>query len=104
MTLLADGARPGDTIADVHRREGESTLGLWLPLAIASVVQCVEGLFATPRKASEILGGWMLPHLANAIRREEEAAQAEALGRQVEIIEKRFGKRETDGEEHTVDP
>ena len=83
MTLLADGARPGDTIADVHRR---------------------EGLFATPLKASEILGGWMLPHLANAIRREEEAAQAEALGRQVEIIEKRFGKRETDGEEHTVDP
>lgn len=89
----------------MRRREGESTLGLWLPLAMASLVQCIAGLFGHPPKKSEILEGWMLPHLAECMKHEEEAAQAEALGRQVEIIEKRFGKRvEEDGrQEHTTD-
>ena len=103
--LLADGARPGDTIADVRRREGESTLGLWLPLAMASLVQCIVGLFGHPPKTSEILARWMLPHLAAAIKREEDAAQAEGLGRWVEDIERRFGKREEDGrQEFTIKP
>ena len=102
--LLADGARPGDTVADVRRREGESTLGLWLPLAMASLVQCIDGLFGHPPKKSEILEGWMLPHLAETMRREEEQARAEGLGRWVEDIERRFGKREEDGrKEHTTD-
>lgn len=89
----------------MRRREGESTLGLWLPLAMASLVQSIVGLFGSPPKVSEILARWMLPHLSEAIRREEDAARAEGLGRWVEDIEKRFGKRETtDGEEHTTDP
>lgn len=89
----------------MRRREGESTLGLWLPLAMASLVQCIAGLFGHPPKKSEILEGWMLPHLAECMKHEEEAAQAEALGRQVEIIEKRFGKRVEDGrQEFTIKP
>ena len=71
---------------------------------MASLVRSIAGLFGRPPPASEILEGWMLPHLANVMRQEEEAAQAEALGRQVEILEKRFGKRVEDGrQEHTTD-
>ena len=89
----------------MRRREGESTLGLWLPLAMASVVQTIAGLFGSPPKASEILARWMLPHLSEAMRREEEQARADGLGRWIEDIEKRFGKREEeDGrQEHTTD-
>ena len=89
----------------MRRREGESTLGLWLPLAMATLVRHVAGLSGSPPEISELLASWMLPHLAECMKHEEEAAQAEALGRQVEIIEKRFGKRvEEDGrQEHTTD-
>lgn len=88
----------------MRRREGESTLGLWLPLAMASLVRHVVGLFGSPPKISELLASWMLPHLAECMKHEEEAAQAEGLGRWIEDIEMRFGKREEDGrQEHTTD-
>ena len=87
----------------MRRREGESTLGLWLPLAMASVVQTIAGLFGSPPKASEILAGWMLPHLADAMRREEEKARADGLGRWIEDIERRFGGQEDGRQEHTTD-
>ena len=81
----------------MHRREGASTLGLWLPLALASLVQSVVGLFGKPPATSELLGSWMLPHLAAAMRREEEAARAGALGDWLDGLERRFGRSE-DGE------
>lgn len=72
---------------------------------MASVVRCIVGLFGSPPKMSEVLSSWMLPHLAEAIKREEDAAQADGLGRWIEDIEMRFGKREEDGrQEHTTDP
>ena len=41
---------------------------------------------------SEILRGWALPELAAAIKKDEDAAQMDALGDWVEKIEERFGK------------
>lgn len=73
-------------------REGTSTLGLWLPLALASLVQCVIGIGGKPPPRSEILRGWALPELAAAIKKDEDAAQMDALGDWIEQIEERFGK------------
>ena len=93
MSLLARGARPGDSVADVRRREGELTLGLWLPLAFATLVQCVIGIAQKPPKRSELLATWALPELSRAVRRDEEAGENERLGEWIEDIERRFGRQ-----------
>lgn len=92
MTLLARGARAGDTVQDVKRREGLSTLPLWLPLAFATLVQCVCGIGGKPPTRSELLASFALPELSAAVRRDEEEAENDALGAWLENIERRFGK------------
>ena len=92
MSLLAEGARAGDTAADVRRRAGASTIGLWLPLALASLVQCVCALGGSPPDRSEILESFALPELARAVRRDEDAARREGLGAWVDGMRRRFGK------------
>ena len=92
MTLLARGARAGDTVQDVKRREGLSTLPLWLPLAFATRVQCVCGIGGKPPKRSEILASFALPELSAAVRRDEEEDERDALGEWFEGLGRRFGK------------
>ena len=92
MSLLAEGARAGDTAADVRRREGASTIGLWLPLALASLVQCVCGIGGSPPDRSEILQSFALPELARAVRRDEDDARRDGLEAWVDGIRRRFGK------------
>ena len=92
MSLLARGARAGDTVQDVKIREGLSTLPLWLPLAFASLVQCVCGIGGKPPDRSEILEGFALPELARAVRRDEDEARRAGLEAWVGGIRRRFGK------------
>lgn len=72
-------------------REGEAVLGLWLPLAFATLVQCVLGFGGTPPERSELLNGWALPELAKAVRRDEEEGKRERLAEWFEGLKKRFG-------------
>lgn len=76
----------------MRRREGELTLGLWLPLAISTLVQCVLGFGGKPPARSEILEGWALPELAKAVKGEEEEAKRKALGEWFDGMRKRFAK------------
>lgn len=66
------------------------TLGLWLPLAIATLVQCVLGFGGKPPSRSELLKGWALPELAKAVRSDEEEAKRKALGEWFDVIRSRF--------------
>lgn len=91
MTLLARAARPGDTVADVRRREGEAVLGLWLPLAFATLVQCVIRFGGRPPERSELLASWALPELSKAVKRDEEAGERERLNAWFEDMKARFG-------------
>ena len=91
MTLLARAARPGDSVADVRRREGEAVLGLWLPLAFATLVQCVVGIGGKPPARSELLAEWALPELSKALKRDEEEANRAALGDWFDQMKARFG-------------
>ena len=84
--------RAGDSVNDVRRREGLSTLPLWLPLAFATLVQCVIGIAGKPPKRSELLQAFALPELAAAVARDEDEAENDALGAWLENIERRFGK------------
>ena len=86
----------------MRRREGELTLGLWLPLACATLVQCVLGFGGKPPPRSEILDGWALPELAKMAKREEVEAQNAALVAYIDDIEKRFGRQEGGRQEHTT--
>ena len=76
----------------MRRREGESTLGLWLPLAFATLVQCVLGFGSKPPQRSEILEGWALPELARMVKREEEEAASARLGSWIDQMRERFAK------------
>ena len=98
MTLLARAARPGDTVADVRRREGEAVMGLWLPLAFATLVQTVVGICGKPPARSELLASWSLPELSKAVRQDEERKRADDLGDWFESMERRYGQSSVPGD------
>ena len=87
----------------MRRREGEAVLGLWLPLAFATLVQCVIGIGGQPPKRSELLESWCLVELAKAVKLDEDAEQAEALGKWVEGFEKRFGRNGGEIDRHQAE-
>lgn len=73
----------------MRRREGSSTLGLWLPIALARLIQSVRGICGKPPKLSEILGGFALPELAKAVRMDEEEGERDALAEWFEDMKTR---------------
>lgn len=74
-------------------REGETTRGLWLPVALARVVQALEGAFGgKPERTSEIVRSFCLPVLADAIAAEESKADEESLLAGFEALKRRFGQ------------
>ncbi|MBQ2336498.1 MAG: hypothetical protein II381_09300 [Victivallales bacterium] len=66
-------------------REGEKTIGVWLPLALADLMRMLHavqrraggdtGKIQLPER-SEILESWMLPAMAAAAKEDEEEAAA----------------------------
>jgi len=66
-------------------------MGLWLPLAFATLVQCVIGIGTKPPPRSELLSSWALPELSKAVKRDEDEANAAALGNWIENLRERYG-------------
>ena len=80
---------------DVRLREGESAVGLWLPLALGSVYGWMLNAFradgAEPVKMSDILRSWSLPALADAIAKEERNGEAKDMIANFNALAERFG-------------
>ncbi len=72
-------------------REGASTMGLWLPLAFAELIQVIIGMFGNAPKKSEILEHFALPELAKAMKRDEEGARLDGLTSWIVGMKERFG-------------
>ena len=66
-------------------------MGLWLPLAMATLVQCVIGILAKPPARSELLESWALPELSKAVKRDEEEANRDRLTAWFDGMKARFG-------------
>lgn len=65
---------------------------MWLPLAFAYLVQVVGGLLGGKVPArSEIVRGFGLPNMADALARDEDRRQEVDLIRGFEELQKRFG-------------
>jgi hypothetical protein len=91
--------------------EGEKTLGVWLPLALADITALLIGLTrawsATPEEIkvpqrSETLAGWCLPMLSKSLAAAEEEHKALQLLRSVQMLKarqeaRRKAKKENDG-------
>lgn len=78
-------------------REGEKTIGVWLPLAIADVVLMLiavskraaghTGEIKLPKR-SEIIKAWMLPVMSEAMAEDEAEAEAIAMLESVRNLKK----------------
>ena len=98
--MLKD-ARQGGTATEAFLCEGEATIGVWLPLALAdifTVLLCLmrpwlkePGDLKIPSIA-EIVGGWCLPMLSKSVAADEKERKALALVESVKRFKERFGK------------
>lgn len=82
-------------------REGEATLGVWLPLALADVFAALVCLMRPWLKdpnslevpeRSETLRGWLLPMMAKSLEADEKERKALALFKSAKAIKARFEK------------
>lgn len=78
-------------------REGEKTIGVWLPLAIADVVLMLDVVAKRAAgvtgkidvmKRSEVLKAWMLPVMSEAMAEDEAEAEAVAMLNSVRNLKK----------------
>ena len=81
--------------------EGEATIGVWLPLALADVFTALVCLMRPwlkdPNslkipKRSETLRNWLLPMMSKSIEADENESEALALFNSVEALKRRFEK------------
>ena len=80
-------------------REGEATLGVWLPVALADILAALVCLMRpwlkepnamkVPSRA-EILAGWCLPMMSKCIDADEREREALALSESVKRLKERF--------------
>lgn len=82
-------------------REGEATLGVWLPLALADIFAALVCLMRPWLKEpnslevperSETLQGWLLPMMAKSLGEDEKERAALALFNSVKALKARFEK------------
>lgn len=82
-------------------REGEATLGVWLPLALADVFAVLVCLMRPWLKdpnslevpeRSETLRNWLLPMMAKSLEADEKERKALALFKSAKAIKARFEK------------
>lgn len=96
MALLT-GSDPGESAQTALLREGEKTMGVWLPLALADIMLMLD--VVSKRAAgvtgkidiinrSEILKAWMLPVMGEAMAEDEAEAAAVAMLNSVRNLKK----------------
>lgn len=82
-------------------REGEATIGVWLPLALADIFAALVCLMRPWLKEpnamkvperSETLQGWLLPMMAKSLKADEEERKAMALFEAAKALKARFEK------------
>ena len=98
--MLKD-ARQGGTATEAFLREGEATIGVWLPLALADIFAALvclmrpwlkdPGSLKIPKR-SETLEGWLLPMMAKSLGEDEKEREALALFNSVKALKARFEK------------
>ena len=92
------------TAGELCLKEGELAQSVWLPLALCELVQIGSiiarraagelGELKVPKK-SDILRGWWLPFMADAMGEDEEEAEAFELLRSVQrLADRQKGKAE----------
>ncbi len=81
--------------------EGEATVGVWLPLAMADIfaalICLVRPWLKDPNsvkipKRSETLRNWLLPMMSKSIEADENESEALALFNSVKALKARFEK------------
>jgi len=79
-------------------REGEKTLGVWLPLALADIMRMLAVVSrraagftgeVDPPSRALILSSWQLPAMSAAVAEDEEEAKAFAMLKSVQDLAKR---------------
>ena len=82
-------------------REGEATLGVWLPLALADIFAALVCLMRPWLKEpnalevperSETLRNWLLPMMAKSLAADEKERAALAMLNSVKALKARFEK------------
>ena len=82
-------------------REGEATIGVWLPLALADIFAALVCLMRPWLKEpnslevperSETLRNWLLPMMAKSLKADEDERKAMALFNAAKAIKEKFEK------------
>ena len=82
--------------------EGEATVGVWLPLAMADIfaalICLVRPWLKDPNslkipKRSETLRNWILPMMSKSIEADENESEAFALFNSVKALKERYEKK-----------
>ena len=95
-------ARQGGTATEAFLREGEATIGVWLPLALADIFAALvclmrpwlkdPGSLKIPER-SETLQSWLLPMMAKSIGADEKERKALAMFNSVKALKERYEKK-----------
>ena len=96
---MLKNARQGGTATEAFLCEGEATLGVWLPLALADIFAALvclmrpwlkdPGSLKIPER-SETLQDWLLPMMAKSLGEDEKERAALALFNSVKALKARF--------------
>ncbi len=98
---MLKNARQGGTATEAFLGEGEATLGLWLPIALADLYAALVCLMRpwlkdanalTVPSRSETLAGWCLPMLSKSFEAEEKEAAALRLFNSVKNLKEKYGQ------------
>ena len=98
---MLKNARQGGTATEAFLCEGEATIGVWLPLALADIFAALVCLIRPWLKdpeslkvpeRSETLQGWLLPMMAKSLSADEKERAALALFNSVKALKARFEK------------
>ena len=81
-------------------REGEAALGVWLPLALGSLMtlalNALKAEGAPEVKMSDVLASWALPTLAEGLRREEAREAEDRMIANFNALAERFGGKKVE--------
>lgn len=96
-------AKPEDNARDILLNEGDSTRGVWMPMAMADLYRLLVAIirmFADKKSnieiptRSEVMAAWVLPEMAKALKADEDEAKALEMFESIKRLEK---KRNGDG-------
>ena len=81
-------------------REGEAALGVWLPLALGSLMtlalNALKAKGEPEGKMSDVPAGWRLPTLAEGLRREEAREAEDRMIANFNALAERFGGKKVE--------